>query len=183
MPKKLSATRSSRTKTSSPSKPTKPVARSTKTKRQANLKAVSSSDLDGDDVDGNQSPSDDGSDVYEEPEYDVKSLDSDALDDDDDDENESIGRSRSRKRKRVSPVKTSPKKATPRKKKKATVEDTDDADDDFDLKEGQEIVGTVVEAPKTGRGALSSVVNLNLNFINTGIQCPLGRYHKTRSTS
>jgi hypothetical protein len=104
-------------------------------------------------MDPNESSSDDGGDVYEDPESagedgdeddDVKSMDSDALDDD-----ELISKT-PRKRKRASPVKKTPsKKRSPKKKKK---DNDDESEDDLELQEGQELVGTVVQAPKTGRG-------------------------------
>ncbi|KAF8178086.1 hypothetical protein K438DRAFT_1978053 [Mycena galopus ATCC 62051] len=61
---------------------------------------------------------------------------SDALDDSDD------GSKNQKKRKRKTEVK---KKIRTLKKKK-----TNDTDDEFDLQDGQEIVGVVVQAPKTG---------------------------------
>ena len=68
-------------------------------------------------------------------------MDSDALDDEDND-------FKSRKRKRGSLTK---KKASPAKRKKVEEED----DDGLDLKEGQEVVGTIIQAPTAGRGACS----------------------------
>ena len=65
-------------------------------------------------------------------------VDSDNLDDDD--FNNSV-----KKRKR----KTSPKKKQVSRKKKSKL-DLEDSEEE--LAEGQEVVGTVVEAPKTGRG-------------------------------
>lgn len=72
---------------------------------------------------------------------DSKEYDSDALDDD------SEAETRPKKRKRVSSVVT--KTRSTRKKKKPA---DSDAEDEFELREGQEIVGEVVQAPKTGRG-------------------------------
>ena len=65
-------------------------------------------------------------------------MDSDNLDDDD--FNNSV-----KKRKR----KSSPKKKQVSRKKKSKL-DLEDSEEE--LAEGQEVVGTVVEAPKTGRG-------------------------------
>jgi len=148
----MPAIRTTRSKTSSsPSKPTVRATTISKSKLQRKGKAAPPDDED--DLDPNESSSDDGGDVYEEPESagedgdeddDVKSMDSDALDDD-----EPISKT-PQKRKRASPVKKTPsKKSSPRKKKK---DNDDEPEDDFELQEGQELVGTVVQAPKTGRG-------------------------------
>ena len=139
--------------------PHKPTARPTKASRQKlRKKAKPTSQLQGgsDHEDVNE-PSDDSGDVYEGPisagqdedeDDDAKSMDSDALDDDDDDDDELMGRSR--KRKRASPAKKrSPRTKSPRKKRR---DNNDESEDDFELKDGQEVVGTVVQAPKTGRG-------------------------------
>lgn len=77
-----------------------------------------------------------------------KEYDSDALDDDSEDD---VKPTKGKK----SPTKPNgrakqPPKASPRKKKKAAEEDYEDSEDD--LKEGQEVVGRVVQAPTTGRG-------------------------------
>ena len=80
---------------------------------------------------------------------DVWSLDSDALD-------ESGDERRPHKRKTSrSTVKASPGKkgSATKKRRKAAQDNADDEDEESGLKEGQEIVGTVVQAPKTGRGA------------------------------
>jgi hypothetical protein len=65
-----------------------------------------------------------------------KVYDSDALDEDSSED--------TKKRKRV---RASKKTRSPRKKRRE-----EDEDEEADLQEGQEIVGVVVEAPKTGRG-------------------------------
>jgi hypothetical protein len=90
-------------------------------------------------------------DYSEQDEYDVKSLLSDALDDDSDPGTKKRG---SGKRKRVSPGKTPRAKgSSPRKKhKNAVVSDEDEEGEVYELKEGQEVVGKVVQAPKTGHG-------------------------------
>lgn len=154
----MPAARSTRSKASSSpvkrlSKLKNAVKSKIKPKPKANLKTAARDDDVDDDLYPDESSDDEG-DNYEEPgsaeESDAddedggKSMDSDALDDE-----ESIGKSR--KRKRAAPSKKSPRKASPRKKTKAAVSE-DEEDDDFDLKEGQEVVGTVVQAPKTGRG-------------------------------
>lgn len=94
----------------------------------------------------------DAGDTYQEEddEDDVKSLHSDALDDDDSDQETE---KHARKRKRASPVKSRRAKASsPRKRRKNTASDEDEEEEGYDLKEGQQIVGKVVQAPKTGRG-------------------------------
>jgi hypothetical protein len=94
----------------------------------------------------------DASDTYQEEnedDDDVKSLHSDALDDDSDQET----RKTVKKRKRVSPIKPRRAKASsPRKKRKNANSDEDEEGEGYDLKEGQQVVGRVVQAPKTGRG-------------------------------
>jgi len=93
----------------------------------------------------------DSSDTYQEEhdQDDVKSLHSDALDDDSDQETVK----HVRKRKRASLVKTRPARvSSPRKKRKNAASDEDEKGEEHDLKEGQQIVGKVVQAPKTGRG-------------------------------
>ena len=87
--------------------------------------------------------------LVEDDDFDEKSLHSDALDEDSDPE---VRPARvGGKRKRPTPVKPHVTKGrTPRKKRKSA--DSDEEEEDYDLKEGQEIVGKVVEAPKTGRG-------------------------------
>jgi len=96
---------------------------------------------------------DSASDTYQEEhdQDDVKSLHSDALDDDSDQETVKHGR----KRKRASLVKTrlaSARVSSPRKKRKNAASYEDEKGEGYDLKEGQQIVGKVVQAPKTGRG-------------------------------
>jgi hypothetical protein len=96
--------------------------------------------------------SDATSDAYPEQddEHDVKSLLSDALDDDSDPGTKKRGGG---KRKRVSNGKTPRAKgSSPRKKHKNAASDEDEESEGYALKEGQEIVGKVVQAPKTGRG-------------------------------
>jgi hypothetical protein len=73
----------------------------------------------------------------------AKQYDSDALDDDSDDEEKTSPK----KRKRAS-SKKSPKTRSPRKKSKTA----DDSEEFVEVEDGQEIVGVVVQAPKTGRG-------------------------------
>ena len=98
-------------------------------------------------------PEDAASEAYleEDDDFDEKSLHSDALDEDSDVE---LRPPRvSGKRKRQTPVKPRAAKGrTPSKRRKSAHSDEDEEEEDTDLKEGQEIVGRVVEAPKTGRG-------------------------------
>jgi hypothetical protein len=70
---------------------------------------------------------------------DIESLDSDALDEDFDSKAKSRGKGAKPAMKR-----------SPRKKRKAS-EDEDNPDTDIKLLEGQEVIGRVVQAPKSGR--------------------------------
>ena len=80
---------------------------------------------------------------------DMKSLHSDALDDDSDLDAKKLGR----KRGRVLQVKSPRAKgSSPRKRRKNAASDEDEESYGYDLKEGQEVVGRVVQAPKTGQG-------------------------------
>lgn len=86
----------------------------------------------------------------QDDEHDVKSLLSDALDDDSDIGTKKRGGG---KRKRASNGKTSRAKgSSPRKRHKNAVSEEDDEGEVYELKEGQQVVGKVVQAPKTGRG-------------------------------
>ncbi|KAF9462235.1 hypothetical protein BDZ94DRAFT_1298705 [Collybia nuda] len=82
-----------------------------------------------------------GNDEDDEDE-DVQEYNSDALDDSDD--------NTTKKRKRPAPTAKPRSKASPRKRQRKNQEE-DDEGEELDLKEGQEIVGVVVQAPKTGR--------------------------------
>jgi hypothetical protein len=137
--------RSTRCKTSQA--PSKPIGRSTKVSKPKRRQQRGKAADDEDHMDLVESSSDDSGDVYEElasageDEDDVEPMDSDALDD------KAIDKSR--KRKCASPASSRTK--SPRKKKK---DNNDESEDNFDLKDGQleEVVGTIVPAPKTGRG-------------------------------
>ena len=97
------------------------------------------------------------SDAYQEKddEDDVKSLHSDALDDDSDLETKKPAG----KWKRTSLVKRPRAKgSSPRKRRKNAASDEDEEDEGYDLKEGQQVVGRVVQAPKTGRGQCCSYI-------------------------
>jgi len=125
---------------------------------------------DGQAVSGPEDAEDGASDTYQEEDDDVKSLHSDTLDDDSD---QGV-----RKRKHASPVKP----RSPRKKRKNAKDDEDEEGEDYGLKEGQQVVGRVVQPPKKGRGkdlyTAARIINVNLSP-----QCPPVRYPKTRSTS
>jgi hypothetical protein len=105
-------------------------------------------------VSGPEDADDSASDTYQEEddENDVKSLHSDALDDDSDQETEK----HTRKRKRAPPIKsrtrTKAKASSPRKRRKSAVSDEDEESERYGVKEGQQIVGKVIQAPKTGQG-------------------------------
>jgi len=175
--KKLTAKSASATpvKNGRPSK-TQKTSRSTKvaTRRKGGNSSHES------DVSAQEESSEGGdSDVYEEEndgeaeDDDVASLHSDNLDDSDFD-------SKSKKRKR-GPVSSSPRKKvtvakpnggkkSPAKKKSKKV----DEDEEEDLEDGQEVVGVVVQAPKTGRGALSFLMRLS-HILNIAVPVPPGQ--------
>ncbi|KAJ3510472.1 hypothetical protein NLJ89_g4655 [Agrocybe chaxingu] len=89
-----------------------------------------------------------------------KVYDSDALDEDSDFEDDANGK----KRKRKSMARSSPKKGrSPKKKRKTEEEDEDDYEDD--LPEGTEVVGKVVQAPKTGRVSPGQISQNTLDFL------------------
>ncbi|KAI0089449.1 hypothetical protein BDY19DRAFT_1047882 [Irpex rosettiformis] len=116
--------------------------------------------------DEQESDEDEDEDAYSEPE----SLHSDALDDD-------TPLPKASKRKRVrssaSPTKTKSKanKSSPRKKPKTNHNDDDNdtqEDEEYEgpeLNDGQEIVGVVVQAPKTGLVPPGQVSKNTLNFL------------------
>ncbi|KAF5328446.1 hypothetical protein D9619_013233 [Psilocybe cf. subviscida] len=89
--------------------------------------------------------------------------DSDALDDDSEGDEDEGGKGR--KRGKRSPAKKTP--ASPQKKRrKAKVDDDEEFDvDEQDLKEGQEVVGVVVQAPKTGHVPPGQISQNTLNFL------------------
>lgn len=91
----------------------------------------------------------DESDGAELEEVQKKAYDSDDLDEDSDDQ--------SKKRKRASPK----KKQSPRKKAKRT----DENDEYEELNEGQEIVGVVVQAPKTGQVPPGQISQNTFDFL------------------
>ncbi|CAA7263392.1 unnamed protein product [Cyclocybe aegerita] len=89
-----------------------------------------------------------------------KVYDSDALDEDSDFEGDSNGK----KRKRKSTARSSPKKTRSPKKRKVEEEEEEDYDED-DLPEGTEVVGKVVQAPKTGRVPPGQISQNTLDFL------------------
>jgi len=128
------------------------------------------------------------SDAYTEQddEHDVKSLHSDALDDDSDLETKKRGGG---KRKRVSHGKTPKGKgSSPRKRQKKVASDEDEEDEVYELKEGQQVVGKVVQAPKTGRGHAAYILHhLELTYRRSSPWSNISKYvqlsfaaHKTR---
>lgn len=152
------ALRSTRSKTDKIKRNVNPTKPSPKKRAK---KAASPDDHDSDEVERTLEVTDEQSDAYEDSEKDGgrdsddADLDSDALDDDN---RLPVGKN---KRKRAStggvrgsksPAKTtSPRKASPKKSIKKKGDESDD-----DLEDGQEVVGVVVQAPKSGRGALFS---------------------------
>lgn len=78
-------------------------------------------------------------------EDDVQALDSDNLDDDDADTAKRGRKTKIKRKKNPSPTK-------PRKRKKKMASEEEESD--LELKEGQEVVGKIVRAPKTGQGEL-----------------------------
>lgn len=119
----------------------------------------------------------DGEDGEDGSESETESLHSDALDDEDDDDDAESRRKKNKqalKRKRgsvSSPKKAPAKKAKPaspakkRKIKKARKDEDEDEQSDLELEEGQEIVGVVIQAPKTGRGMCNAFYNMEYAFI------------------
>ncbi|TCD60435.1 hypothetical protein EIP91_010066 [Steccherinum ochraceum] len=99
-------------------------------------------------------------DEYKDDASEAESLHSDALDDDDDFDTSP------KKRKRASgSLKKASKKSTSKKKRKTT-EDDDEEEDDLELEDGQEIVGVVVKAPKTGRVPPGQLSQNTVDFLN-----------------
>ncbi|KAI0342469.1 hypothetical protein BDW22DRAFT_1357821 [Trametopsis cervina] len=93
-----------------------------------------------------------------EDEEDAFSLDSDALDEDPPPRAKPARKAASS----GSKAKASPKKTSPKKKKRKASPDAESSDD---LEEGQEIVGVVVQAPKTGRVPPGQISQNTLNFL------------------
>jgi hypothetical protein len=95
----------------------------------------------------NDEPTSSGDDpASEADDSDVTSLHSDALDDDSDE-------GKTRKRKTRSRPKVPLKSLSKKRRKKTADDDDEDGDDEFEVKDGQEVVGTIVQAPTTGKGS------------------------------
>jgi hypothetical protein len=117
----------------------KSVRKASTTPRKRKLGPVSDDDVSVDEL----------SDAYEDDsDEDVKSLDSDALDDDNDFQAKATSPRKRKSATRSSPRKRSPAKSSPRKKGKKAKHEPDDSTSEKDY----EVVGKVVEAPKTGKG-------------------------------
>jgi hypothetical protein len=125
----------------------KPSARVVTKKTVARKRKLEEEDYDDDDDDASEDP----------PSSKKKIYDSDAMDEDSD-----FGEPNSKANK----VRSTPRKKTklPRKKKKLAAES--DVEFDDELKEGQEVVGVVVQAPKTGRVPPGQISQNTLNFLN-----------------
>ena len=104
-------------------------------------------------------------------EDDVQVLDSDNLDDDSDTVTAKRGKKAGQTRKKnASPTK-------PRKRKKKAVSDEEN---DLELKEGQQVVGKIVRAPKSGQGEFQ--MSHKRERISISLQFHLDRYLRTLST-
>ncbi|KAG7093333.1 hypothetical protein E1B28_007013 [Marasmius oreades] len=90
-----------------------------------------------------------------------KDYDSDALDDDESEPRKTKRTSTKRKRDLKSPSKKSPTK-----KRRRIEKDEDEDDDVLELKEGQEVVGLVVQAPKTGQVPAGQISKNTLDFLS-----------------
>ncbi|KAI0649812.1 hypothetical protein C8Q79DRAFT_1006142 [Trametes meyenii] len=101
-----------------------------------------------------------------------ESLHSDALDDEEPPRKKRKRTSSSSSPKKTVTKKAPAKKSTPKKastsspKKRKTEESDDEDEDDLELAEGQEIVGVVVQAPKTGRVPPGQISKNTLNFLS-----------------
>ncbi|TFK31899.1 hypothetical protein BDQ12DRAFT_739703 [Crucibulum laeve] len=95
-----------------------------------------------------------------EEEEDAKVYESDALDDDSEFEQEGK-KEATTKRRRVAATKSK----SPRKKLRRVTEDEEEEEKFDGLKEGQEIVGVVVEAPKTGRVPPGQISQNTFDFL------------------
>ncbi|EPQ50811.1 hypothetical protein GLOTRDRAFT_49759 [Gloeophyllum trabeum ATCC 11539] len=95
-------------------------------------------------------------------------MDSDDLDEFSEEEEEEEGARKRKRRVRSSRAKKSPaKNASPRKKRRTTTQAGSDYEDEdaLELAEGQEVVGVVVQAPKTGRVPPGQVSRNTLDFL------------------
>ena len=182
--------RTSRSKASS-ARGRKTTSSRTNGSKSSNKKAKRVEDADQytESEDGDEYVADPGDDAS-----DAESLHSDALDDED--EFETSKNSKKRKRASTSPKKTPSKSATKAKqankngsasgsaRKKRKTKESEDEASDFELEDGQEVVGTVVQAPKTGRGEyFPSTFSCCKHVLRGRHQFHQGRYPRTPSTS
>ncbi|KAI0357690.1 hypothetical protein OH77DRAFT_1421782 [Trametes cingulata] len=162
--------RATRAKANSKQKPTpKSGTQSKYWKKETRPAPVDASEEEG------ESPLGDEGDAFREEEdvSEPESLDSEALDEDDlEDTKKKRKRTGSTSKKspakKSTPKKVSPKKtsASPRKKRKIAQEDADEDEDDLELEDGQEVVGVVVQAPKTGRVPPGQISKNTLDFLS-----------------
>ncbi|KAJ3995111.1 hypothetical protein F5050DRAFT_1769460 [Lentinula boryana] len=100
----------------------------------------------------------------------VQAYDSDALDDDSDFNGKEVDEEDEEpmkpKRKRANGAGKQAKTPSPRKRRRKA-DENDEEDSNFDLKEGQEIVGEVVQAPKTGRVPPGQISKNTFNFLES----------------
>ncbi|EKM57150.1 uncharacterized protein PHACADRAFT_92896 [Phanerochaete carnosa HHB-10118-sp] len=105
---------------------------------------------------------DEQSDAYEDEEEvvsDADSINSENLDD------ERETKPAKRKRASAKSAKSSPKKTSSPRKKRKTSEEDEDTESELELQDGQEIVGRVVQAPKTGRVPPGQISQNTLDFL------------------
>ncbi|KLO08760.1 hypothetical protein SCHPADRAFT_834923 [Schizopora paradoxa] len=155
----------------------KPAAGKAKTRTTSTRRSKQEVDDDEDEEPVSESGDDGDDDAYEnneEEEDDAKSevasLHSDALDDSDFDAPASRGKKRKRGSAASSPKKVVKAKSSPvKKQRKSKAAEAEDEDDD--LEDGQEVVGVVVQAPKTGRVPPGQISQNTLDFL-TQLQDP-----------
>lgn len=158
MAKAARSTRSTANKASTSTKKATPASKVSKAKANPRQKKVKPSSSDADEPEEVEDKSESENDAYREhsDEEDAVSLHSDNLDDDEDEVPKPQKRKRaptSRNGRLKSGAKRSPHTAPAKKtkKRKVTGEDSD-GPEEIELEDGQEIVGVVVQAPKSGRG-------------------------------
>lgn len=155
MAKPARSTRSTSKKTPQATKKSAPGGIASKTKAIPRNRKAKPSTSDTDDPEEVQDKAESESDAYREDsgEDDVVSLHSDNLDEDEDEV------PKPKKRKRAPTATSRPKsgakrssRTSPAKKKRKTAGEESDGPEEIELEDGQEIVGVVVQAPKSGRG-------------------------------
>ena len=155
MAKAARSTRSTSKKAPPATKKAAPGGKASKAKAIPRNRKAKLSSSGTDDPEEVRDKAESGSDAYREDsdEDDVVSLHSDNLDGDEDE----VPKPKKRKRAPTSTsrpksgVKRSPRTSPAKKKRKAAGEE-DDGPEEIELEDGQEIVGVVVQAPKSGRG-------------------------------